>query len=186
MLVAPGGTLSVPAATGWVSMRIVSFEEEYGEGPCVDAFNDRTTIDVPDLTAEARWPRFTPRCLEETPVRSCIGLPLVVDDRSLGALDLYADDANAFTDDDRAAAALFAAHVSVAVAAAKERVELQQALASRDLIGQAKGILIAQSHISADEAFDLLRRGSQRMNKKLTAVAQELVARHTGPAGDGR
>ncbi len=147
MIVAPGGTLTVPAATDWVGIRIVSFEEEYGEGPCVDAFRSGSTVDSPDFNSESRWPQFVRRCMAETPVRSGVGVPLVVGDRPIGALDLYADAPNSFHDEDRAAAVLFAAHAAVAFAAARERVQFQQALASRDVIGQAKGILMTQSHI---------------------------------------
>ena len=98
-----------------------------------------------------------------------------VGDRPIGALDLYADAPHSFQDEDRAAAALFAAHAAVAFAAARQRVQFQKALASRDVIGQAKGILMSQSHISADEAFDMLRRASQRLNRKLVSVAQDIV-----------
>ncbi|MCA1704565.1 MAG: GAF and ANTAR domain-containing protein, partial [Actinobacteria bacterium] len=175
MVVAPSGTLTVPAATDWVGIRIISFEEEYGEGPCVDAFKTASTVDTRDLSVERRWPKFARRCVAETPVRSAVGLPLLVGERPIGALDLYADTPYSFHDVDRAAAALFATHAAVAFHAARERVQFEQALSSRDVIGQAKGILMAQSHITADEAFDLLRRASQRMNRKLVSVAEDIV-----------
>lgn len=175
MVVAPGGILTVPAATDWVGIRAVSFEEQYGEGPSIDAFRSGSLVDAPDLTVEARWPQFAPRCVAETPVRGGVGVPLLVGDRPIGALDLYAKNTHSFEDEDRAAAVLFAAHAAVAFEAARERVQFERALASRDVIGQAKGILMAQSHITADEAFELLRRASQRLNRKLTSVAQEIV-----------
>jgi len=175
MVIAPGGGLTVPAATDWVGIRVVSFEEEFAEGPCVDAFRTGTTIDVPELTTEERWPRFISRCVAETPVRSCVGVPLLLGDRPIGAFDLYAGRPHAFHDEDRAAAALFATHAAIAIAAARQRVDFKQALASRDVIGQAKGILMAESKITADEAFDVLRQASQRLNQKLTAVARAIV-----------
>lgn len=98
----------------------------------------------------------------------------LIGERPIGALDLYADTPHSFEDEDRAAA-LFATHAAVAFHAARERVQLEQALSSRDVIGQAKGILMAQSHITADEAFDLLRRASQRLNRKLVSVAEDIV-----------
>lgn len=175
MVVAPSGTLTVPAATDWVGVRIISFEEEYGEGPCVDTFKTTSTVDTPDLSVERRWPKFARRCVAETPVRSAVGLPLLVGERPIGALDLYADTPYSFHDEDRAAAALFATHAAVAFHAARERIQFERALSSRDVIGQAKGILMAQSHITADQAFDLLRRASQRLNRKLVSVAEEIV-----------
>ncbi len=179
MIVAPGGTLTVPAATDWVGIRIVSFEEEYGEGPCVDAFKGGSTVDSPDFNAEPRWPRFVRRCIAETPARSGVGVPLLLGGQPIGALDLYADAPNSFHDEDRAAAALFATHAAVAFAAGRERLQFKEALASRDVIGQAKGILMTQSHITADDAFDLLRRASQRLNRKLVSIAQDIVDKNT-------
>lgn len=179
MVVTPRGELTVPAATDWVGVRIVSFEEEYGEGPCIDAFRSGSTVDSPDFNAEPRWPQFVERCIAETPVRSGIGVPLLMGTRPIGALDLYADAPDSFHDDDRAAAALFATHAAIAFAAGRERVQFTEALASRDVIGQAKGILMTQSHITADEAFDMLRRASQRLNRKLVSIAQDIVDKNS-------
>lgn len=179
MIVAPQGIVTVPAATDWVGTRLVSLEQEYGEGPCTDAFRSGLVVDVPDFSSDLRWPRFARRCVEETPVRSGVGTPLLVGDQSIGVLDMYADRPHAFGDEDRAVGALFAAHAALALAAARERLNFQRALASRDVIGQAQGILMAQSNITADDAFNILRRASQRLNHKLTAVAQDIVDRNT-------
>lgn len=179
MVVAPGGTLTVPAATDWVGTRVVSLEEQTGEGPCIDAYRTGAIIDVPDLASDGRWSQFTAACLDDTPVRSGLGVPVVAGERPVGALDLYAERAHAFQEEDRAAAALFAVHAGVAFAAVRDRSNLERALANRDLIGQAKGILMAEQRCSADEAFDLLRSASQRLNRKLTAVARDVVDRTT-------
>lgn len=178
MVAAPHGTLTVPSATDWVGIRLVSFEEEYGEGPCTEALRTGTMVNVLDHTTETRWPQFTHRCVTETPVRSGVGLPLLIGDRAIGALDLYANRPHAFNEGDRAMAALFASHAAVALAAAQDRVNLERALASRDIIGQAKGILMAESHVTGDEAFDMLIRASQRLNKKLNTVAEDIVNKH--------
>lgn len=175
MVVGPKRTLLVPGTTDWVGTRVVSIEDETGEGPCIDAYETRAVIESPDLTAETRWPKFIPRCLRETPVRSGLGLPLLMGDTPIGSLDLYAQTSNVFTEEDVAAAALFASHAAVALVAARAREQFHEALESRDIIGQAKGILMAQSHINADAAFDLLRRASQRLNVKLAQVAQDIV-----------
>jgi GAF domain-containing protein len=178
MFVEQGKTLTVPASTDWVGTRIVSIEHELDEGPCIDAFETGAIMEVPDLETDTRWPRFAKRCVAETPVRSGLGLPLVLGDKPIGALDLYADEPHAFTDEDRAVASLFATHAAIAFGAARARQHLERALAGRDIIGQAKGILMAQSSVSADEAFELLRRASQRMNVKLVRVAQDLVEKN--------
>ena len=181
MVAAASGTLTVPAATDWVGIRVVSYEEQCGEGPCIDAFRTGTMVNVPDHNTETRWPRFTQRCLADTPVRSGVGLPLLVGKRAIGALDLYADRPHAFNDEDRAAAALFASHAAVALVAVQDRINLERALATRDVIGQAKGILMAESHVTGDQAFDMLKRASQHLNQKLNSIAQDIVDKHDKP-----
>lgn len=166
---------TVPAATDWVGTRIVSIESELDQGPCLEAIRTGTMVIIEDHTTETRWPEFTKRCLAESPARSSMGVPLTTDQRTLGAIDLYADEPHAFDDEDAAIGALFAVHAAVAVAAAREREDFSAALAGRDIIGQAKGILMARDHISADDAFDVLRRASQRLNVKLREVAQEVI-----------
>ena len=184
MTVTNGGHLTVPGASNWVGLRVVSFEEEFGEGPCIDAFRSKALVDAPDMATDGRWPDFAARCLSETPVRSGIGVPLLVGPRAIGSLDMYSNAPSAFDDADRAAAALFAVHAAVAFDAAHQRVHLERALANRDVIGQAKGILMAQSKVSADEAFELLRRASQRLNERLVVVAERIVREHERRSDD--
>ena len=80
----------------------------------------------------------------------------------MGALNLFSKEAAAFDAEDRAVGSIFAAHAAVALSAANQQDQLEHGMESRDVIGQAKGILMARQHITADEAFDMLRRGSQR------------------------
>ena len=114
-----------------------------------------------------------------------VGLfPLVESVPRTGALNLYSFDVGGIDELDRDLAVILAAHASTALAATMastaaelETAQLRQALTSRDVIGQAKGILMERRGISADEAFDALRRASQSLNVKLTQVAQTLVDR---------
>jgi GAF domain-containing protein len=167
--------LTVPAASDWVGPRIVSMEAELQEGPCLEAARTSTVVRIDDHATEARFPRFTARCLAETPVRSSVGLPVTVGGRTFGAIDLYADRREAFADEDTAAGALFAVHAGIAIAGAAAREEFTEALRSRDVIGQAKGILMEREGVSSDDAFDMLRRASQTLNTKLRDVAQGVV-----------
>jgi GAF domain-containing protein len=169
------GSMAVPGTSDWVGVRLVSLENEYSEGPCLDACRNGVVVDVPDFAKERRWPQFVAKALAETPVRSGLGLPLLIAEKPIGSLNVHAAQARAFEAEDKAGAILFAVHAAVAFEAARERVELEKAIASRDLIGQAKGILMAESHITADEAFEVLRRASQRLNQKLVVVAQDLI-----------
>jgi GAF domain-containing protein len=175
MVFVAGETLTVPAASDWVGARVVSIEAELDEGPCLEASRTAAVVPIDDLTADRRWPRFAARCLAETPVRSSVGFPLTAGERTFGAMDLYASQPRAFETQDVATGVLFAVHAAVAISAAKRREALKAALASRDVIGQAKGILMAQERVSSDAAFDMLRHASQTMNIKLRAVAERIV-----------
>jgi AmiR/NasT family two-component response regulator len=106
-----------------------------------------------------------------------LGVRLFVEEETMGALNLYAMATDAFDDADVAIASVFAAHAAVAMRSSRREANLERKSETRDLIGQAKGILMSQSHIAEDEAFDLLRRASQRMNIKVTEVARGVVSR---------
>jgi hypothetical protein len=120
-------------------------------------------------------------------VRSVLALPLLVDDAP-DTLNLYAYDAQAFGVVDRARRILLAALAGLALGAARvhefderRRSNLHGALVSRAVIRQAQGILIERERITADEAFDILRRASQHLNLKLREVAQTLVETGENP-----
>lgn len=152
-----------------------------GQGPCVEAIRTGQKVHVV-LSEEAwRWADFV-RDATELGAASVFSSPLHARDTVIGALNIYSSDASPFGADDQELALSFAGHASVVLANAaafmtRELVngQLKEALASRDLIGQAKGILMARKGCDADEAFDVLRRASQRVNRKLREVAQDVV-----------
>ena len=128
-----------------------------------------------------RYPRFTPAAMRRF-MSSILSTPLQVREGTIGALNVYSASLDRFGEWERSVARLFAAQASILLANAAAYAEavtksdqLQQALASRDLIGQAKGIIMEREHCTADDAFDRLRRTSQRENRKLTSVAQDVV-----------
>jgi AmiR/NasT family two-component response regulator len=94
---------------------------------------------------------------------------------TMGALNVYAETANAFSADTRAIGLVFAAHSSVAWNAARRDEQFKKALASRDVIGQAKGMLMERYGVNAIQAFDLLRKLSQDSNTPLMQIAADLV-----------
>lgn len=137
-----------------------------------------------DLTTEDRWGAYPARALA-VGVGSSLSLPLRIGVKGRGALNLYSNRAHAFTDDDRQAAEVWAAQAGGALAVALRMAEreeavdnLHQGMASRQLIGQAVGLLMAQRRCTADQAFDLLKAASQRNNEKLRDLAQRLVDAH--------
>ncbi|MCU1497927.1 MAG: response regulator with putative antiterminator output domain [Acidimicrobiales bacterium] len=168
-------TITSPVATDAVPRIVDAIQAEVDEGPCLDAIREHRVFLTADLTLEERWPRFATRAHRETGVTSILSIRLFVERSTLGALNLYSTAADAFDDTDIAVGSVFAAHAAVALSSAQREADLERKAASRNLIGEAKGILMARSNIDEDQAFHLLRRASQRLNIKLTAVADQLV-----------
>ena len=100
---------------------------------------------------------------------------LYTERETIGALNIYAEAVDAFTEDSVRTGVLLATQAALAVAATLTEGNLRVALANRDVIGQAKGILMERYKITAEQAFDLLVAGSQRTHRKLHAVAEELA-----------
>lgn len=155
-------------------------------GPCLDASRHGELLYVRDLASEPRWGDY-PAAAVRLGVRSSLSVPLAVRSKPLGALNLYAEGTDAFSEGARDVARLFGAQASVAVANAqvvdasrKLASQLQDAMRSRAIIEQAKGILIAERGCDETAAFQLLKSASQRENVKLREVAERLVASKIG------
>jgi GAF domain-containing protein len=171
-----GRRITSPASSGDVPRIVDEIQAETGEGPCIDAIREQKVFETGDLAGEARWPRFSRRAHEETGVCSIMAFRLFIDGDTLGALNLYATAPDAFDDTDVALASVFAAHAAVAMQSSRREEELEHKAATRDVIGQAKGILMSRSGVDEDRAFDMLRSASQRMNIKLVRVAERIAA----------
>jgi AmiR/NasT family two-component response regulator len=96
---------------------------------------------------------------------------------TMGALNVYAEQPRVFGQPSRDIGLIFAAHSSVAWNAARREEQFRQALASRDTIGQAKGMIMERYGVDAVQAFEVLRKLSQDANVPLVRVATELVAK---------
>jgi hypothetical protein len=156
-----------------------------GEGPCLDASTVGSTFYAADLIDEKRWQVFAPAAVAAG-VRSVLACPL--SSRRPGALNLYATLPAAFGATDRAKGQLFATLAGLALNSAEERASddkksanLVEALRTRELIGQAQGILMERERITGEQAFNVLRRASQHMNIKLREVAETLVETGESP-----
>lgn len=164
-------------------------EEQYtvGQGPCLESMKTGRVVEVKDQRTDTRWGDYPARARSHG-VLSSLSLPLLVDGRSLGALNLYSNErADAFGDDIREQAMVFAERASVALTLtlrynqqANTSIQLEQALSSRTLIDQAVGILMAEQRCNAHVAFDLLRRHSQTQNRRLRDVAKDIITRVSG------
>jgi hypothetical protein len=177
MLLRRGGT-TTPVSSEPTAVEIDRIQAETGEGPCISAARDHPVVVSDDLETDDRWPAFSRRAVAETGVHSALSFQLYLhrsDGDRFGAMNLYSREPAAFDADSIALGEVFAAHCSTALAAAIDREGAEVALASRDLIGQAKGILMATERVTAAEAFDLLRRTSQDLNVKLRDVADHVT-----------
>jgi GAF domain-containing protein len=170
------------AATGDLPVRVDALQYETRQGPCLDAVYEQHTVRVDDLATEQRWSLFARRA-SEAGAASMLSLQLFVEGDNLGALNLYGRSPNAFTDESEQVGLLFASHAAIAYAGVRKEAQLAQALANRDLIGQAKGILMERHKISGARAFLVLSRVSQTSNRKLHDIADELVRTGMMPAG---
>jgi GAF domain-containing protein len=168
------GNFEPQAVAGEPPLVLDMLQQETGTGPCIDSSRDQVTIRVDDMATETRWPRYTERALA-LGVASMLCVPLSVKEQQLGSVSLYATDRAAFTLADEYVARLFASQAALALAEAHRAEQMRHALSSRDIIGQAKGILMERHRITADEAFGLLSKHSQRVNRKLADVARALT-----------
>lgn len=176
-----GSQLVTRAPTGDLAVQCDQIQYDEDEGPCLDAARNQRVVHTRDSTSDERWPRFSRRVSEEAGVGGMLSCQLAVGDagglRVLGGLNMYATRPDAYSDADQLLATLYVAHAAFIVDAARREVQLREAMASRDVIGQAKGILMARGGIDADEAFGQLRLASQRLNVKLRDLANDVVAR---------
>ncbi|MGW5720320.1 ANTAR domain-containing protein [Amycolatopsis sp. NPDC003865] len=186
----PDGTYHTPVETDPVAVRLDQVQYDHGEGPCVESARpDGPAIGwSQDLANDSRWPSFGPAAagFGYHSVLATALLPDARPPRRSGALNIYSSRPDAFDARSIDSALLLATHASLAlahteavVAAELQREQLRRAVESRDVIGQAKGILMQRRGITADEAFDVLRRASQDLNVKLADLARTLATRHT-------
>jgi GAF domain-containing protein len=169
-----GRRVQSPASSDEVPATIDRLQSETGEGPCLDAIRDHGMFETGHLSRERRWPNFVARASEESGIESILAVRLFVDGDTMGALNLYATSEDAFDEHDRAVATIFATHAAVALSTARRVENLQAAIDTRQAIGVATGLLMAREGISESEAFDVLRRASQRLNIKLRVVADRI------------
>jgi GAF domain-containing protein len=175
-----GKPATVAASDDWAkSLDELQYVEH--EGPCIDCWRSGIVLRVRDLADDSRWPFYGPRAAA-LGARSSVSLPLAAEGKIVGALNLYATEPDSFDTQSLAIAELLAAHVAMAMQVAAAffgqrdlSTQLREAMESRAVIEQAKGILMMQHKVSADAAFELLRGASQQSNTKLRDVAQRVV-----------
>jgi GAF domain-containing protein len=163
--------------TDEIAETLDKLQTDLGEGPMFDALYEHPTVHIPDLTQETRWPRFVADATGRG-VRCMLSLRLYTSSRSLGALNVYGSEPGVFSEESINTAEILAQHAAVGVAGAAAQEQFQAALASRDLIGQAKGILMQRDGLTGLQAFATLTSASQQTNIKLIDVARWLINEH--------
>ena len=169
------------ASSGELATTVDERQYELGAGPCLQAARDGVAVVVSDAGKEARWPGYGQAALEAG-VRGSMSVPLAVDGNVVGALNVYSTRTASFDEAAVDTAADLARYAGMVLNAtdgfhrATTLVEqMQQAMESRAVIEQAKGIVMAQRRCAADEAFEALVRISQESHRKLREIAEALV-----------
>ncbi len=184
---AKDGRFSTAVYSNELTRRVDSWQYATGEGPCLAAAVTGEMFLACDVAHDERWPEFGKLAASEG-VRSVLSIPFLPMGKSIGTLNTYSTHLRGFDDVDVETAKLFAEQAAIVIAnsvayydAVLTNGQLNGALDSRELIGQAKGILMERLGICSDEAFALLKQVSQRTNRKLRVVAQDVI----GSVGDG-
>ncbi|MCA0144136.1 GAF and ANTAR domain-containing protein [Blastococcus sp. LR1] len=173
------------ASTSALPREVDALQERTGQGPCMDAVWDDEVVRADDVRTDSRWPEFA-REAADLGVGSMLCYQLFVEGDQMGALNLYSRTPGAFDRESEDFGHMLAAHAAVAIAGAEHEEHLRAAVNSRDLIGQAKGILMERHKLTADQAFGVLARVSQEMNRKLADVAREITDTGAVPSGTRR
>lgn len=182
--VAEDGRYRTSNSTGPEALAIDEAQYRDDDGPCLEALRSTRQLQVAVGTRQDRWPRFEGEATK-LGVTTVLSTPLMRSDHeAVGALNIYAREASTFGPGAERTAQLIGEHAAILVERALALLsstrlndQLRQAVATREIIGEAKGILMESQHCTRDQAFDILRRASQRENRKLRELAEELVLR---------
>jgi len=170
------GSIETMASTDGFVQDLDNLQYELGEGPCLDAIREGRVLFIENARHEQRWPHYIPQAVQRG-LRAQMGICLYDDERSVGGLNFYSTDCDTVGEESREIGELFAEHAAIALGRSRREQNLTEALGSRELIGQATGIVMERYQIGPDRAFQFLVRASQAGNIKLRDIAQEIVDR---------
>jgi GAF domain-containing protein len=169
------GRIETLAATDDLVLTFDTMQLDVGEGPCVYAMEAEAVVRVEHARHEQRWPLFIPRAVAAG-LRSQLGVRLHVDEVEMAALNMYSTSSETLDPDLEDFAELFASYASLALGHARREDQLNQAIVSRRVIGQATGIVMERYAVDEGAAFRYLTRTSNDTNVKLRDLAQQIVA----------
>ncbi|MDF0531734.1 GAF and ANTAR domain-containing protein [Tsukamurella sp. 8F] len=162
------------APTSDLPRRLDELQNRFREGACWDAATADSVTRSPRLRDESRWPHFAPAAVLEG-VESMLSFRLFTFDKRVAALNLFADVPDAFGNEEETVGGMLATHAATAMIANDRQLQFRSALASRDIIGQAKGMLMERFDVDAVRAFELLTQLSSERNTRLVEIAELVV-----------
>ncbi|WP_411375793.1 GAF and ANTAR domain-containing protein [Arthrobacter sp. MPF02] len=175
------GRRETTGATDPVVLRADRLQYELGQGPCLSAWAEQRAIIIQDTRQETRWPKWT-AAVAELPLRSVLSAPLTSEGRRIGAFKVYSptplvfDDHSVFMIERLASpAAVILGHVRDREASQRLSAQLAEALANRDMIAKAEGVLIERRKIGSPEAFAAMLAISREEDRPLLEVARDIV-----------
>jgi GAF domain-containing protein len=181
LLLSEDGTLRYVAASDEPGRMLEALQEQFGEGPCVDAFLEGEPVLAGDLGADPRWPSVGPLAAGHG-IRAVLGVPINLREGPVGTLNVYAAQPHRWDQSDVAAIQAYTRVIASLLRAAvrahvsgKAAVQLQQALDHRSLIEQAKGVLMERRGLDQQAAFELLRSNARSTRRRLDEVARQTV-----------
>ena len=183
MLLNADGVLRYVAASDEPGRMLEALQEQFGEGPCVDAFLEDAPVLGGDLAADPRWPSVGPLAGAHG-VHAVLGVPIDLREGPVGTLNVYAAQPHRWDDGDVAAIQAYSRVIASLLRSAvqahvsgKAATQLQRALDHRSLIEQAKGVLMERRGLDQQTAFELLRSKARSTRRRLDEVAREVVGR---------
>lgn len=174
LLIGRPDTFETLAPTLDLMYALDALQKKHGQGPCVQAAADELIVRTEDFEAETAWPEFSREAVK-LGIRSALSFKLYTSRATAGALNVFAYSPGVFDGESEAIGSVLAAHAAAAILASRHGEQLQSALTSRDVIGQAKGIIMERFNVDAVRAFEMLRELSQTGNIKLVEVAQRVI-----------
>ncbi len=163
------------AATSQLVWELDAVQYTLMEGPCVDSMRKEPTVAADHLRHDQRWHRYVPQAVQHG-VRSQLAFRLYDDDTTLGGLNLYSTETDVIEEGAREIGELFATHATVALGRAIEEENLNLALTTRGVIGQAIGLTMCRFELTSERAFQFLIRASSTSNVKMRDIAEAVVA----------
>lgn len=168
------GRLRTLVASSELAASLDAAQQVAGHGPCLDAISSRAAVCCTRLGTDARWPRFA-RQAATAGVRSVLSCPVDVPGDLRATLTLFGIRTEMSSAQSAAIGAMLADHAALVFLNARQASQFRTALASRDIIGHAKGMIMERFGVDATRAFVMLKRISQETNTPVCELAARLA-----------